>query len=159
MSGMIPEQKDQFEHIYSLIADGCKKQVARRDENGNISYEFVLDPKKVWYKTNVVNSPHFARFAKHLEDLVNMASDAYNFMPAQRADVLANQIMTIVASYMYSIDAKSSETLRNKQNAQACLIDKGFRQKSERAITIKDEAKRSFMEAFTGKKKEETLYE
>lgn len=159
MSGMIPEQKDPHEHVYDLIADGCKRKVPIQDQNGNVTFEYVLDPKKVWYKTNVVNSPHFARFAKYLEDLSNMANDAFNFMPDARARVLAEQIQTVCNSYMYSIDAKSSETLRDKHNAQACLLDKGFRQKSERAITIKDEAKRSFMDAFTGKKKEEALYD
>lgn len=160
MSGMIPEQREQHEHVYNLIADGMKKRVPIYDSEGRFTgYEHVVDNKSARYKTGVVNSPHYAAFAKDVEDFLNLAETAKKFMTAERAEALAQDIYLEYGSYSYSIDAKSSETLRDKNNAQACLIDKGFRQKSERAITIKDEAKRSFMDAFTGKKKEETLYD
>ena len=75
-------------------------------------------------------------------------------MSKPRAKVMAQQIMAIGASFRRSIDAKSSESLRDKLNTQSTLIDKLNRTKSERAITFKGEMKRSLKDAFLGKEAE-----
>ena len=157
--GMIPDSNNNREQVWAVIADGCKKKIAVRDQNGNITYETVLDEKRAWYKTGIVPSPHYGNYSKDVEDFRNLADQAYKFTPADRAAALAQDILLEYDSFCSSIDAMSSMTLRDNHNSQACLIDKGFRQKSERDIRILEEGKRSFMDAFTGKKKEETLYD
>lgn len=159
MSGMIPEQNDKHEHVYSLIADGLKKKVIVRDENGKPHIETVLDEKKAWLKTGIVPSPHYGSYTFDAEELNKLADSARKYMPQERADDLAQDIVNSYESFCNGIDSLSSMTLRDKHNSQACLIDKGFRQKSERDIRIIDDAKRSFMDAITGKEKHEATRE
>ena len=72
-------------------------------------------------------------------------------MSKPRAVVMTQQIMAIGASFRRSMDAKSSESLRDKLNTQSTLIDKLNRTKSERAITLKGEMKKSFMDGMLGR--------
>ena len=156
---MIPEQNDKHEHVYSLIADGLKKKVIVKDENGKPHVETVLDEKKAWLKTGVVPSPYYANYTKDIEDYRNLADLAYKYMPQERAEAMREDILLDYESFCNGIDSMSSMTLRDKHNSQACLIDKGFRQKSERDIRIIDDAKRSFMDAITGKEKHNSMQE
>ena len=156
---MVPEHNDNKEQVWSIVADGCKKKVAVRDGNGVVTYQTILDEKRAWLKTGIVPSPYYGNYTKDAEDFRNLADIIYKFMPEERAAALAQDILLEYDSFCSSIDSMSSMTLRDKQNSQACLIDKGLRQKQERDIKITDVGKKSFMDAFTGKKKEETLYD
>jgi len=71
-----------------------------------------------------------------------------------RALVFAEQITEIVKSFKYSIDAKSSESIRDVNNTQSTLIDKINRNKIEKAYTIKGDAKKSFMDGLLGREAE-----
>jgi len=76
---------------------------------------------------------------------------AYSNMTKERADVIAPQILQLVKNFKYSIDGKSSETRRDKNNAQSSLVDKLVRNKQERIISLKGEVGHSLMDAIRGK--------
>ena len=119
--------------------------------DGTIEKQLVTDPEIAWWKTNLVNSPTFGRFAFELKSFEGLSEQCYNNMSKPRAKVMAQQIMAIGASFRRSIDAKSSESLRDKLNTQSTLIDKLNRTKSERAITLKGELKKSVMDGMLGR--------
>jgi len=98
-----------------------------------------------------------SRFVFELENLYNMGRQAYNFMSINRAKSLEKQIAQLVGAYMYSIDAKSSESLRSNGSAQSTLLDKVARNKIERSYKVEGEKRRSFLEAMMGKDKEEDM--
>jgi GTP-binding protein EngB required for normal cell division len=135
-----------------MIIEACQTFETVKDIHGNESKQLALNPKKVWYKTHIVNYPGFGRYVLFREMLEDLASQAFYHMSRERAVVLANQIMDICESYDYSIDAKSSEILRDKNNTQSNLIDKINRNKIERQYTIKDEMKKGILDGFLGKK-------
>ena len=111
----------------------------------------MLNPKRVWYKTHIVNSPTFGRFVFELENFGNKAAQCFNNMSKARALVIASQIADLVESFNYSIDAKSSESLRDKNNTQTTLIDKINRYRIEKAYHVKGEMKKSFMDGMLGR--------
>lgn len=153
--GMIPEtDKDHSDYI-DMLVDACRKPVKTTDSNGREVLELQLDTKKLNYKTQLVNYPGFGRFVFQKESMENLALDVFNYMSDERAGVIAKQILRKILCYDYSIDAKSSETLRDKTNSQSALTHILTRNKAERAITLKEEAGRSFMEALKGKEKKQ----
>jgi len=138
------------------LIDSCRKPQKVIDEQGVERIELVLDTKKVNYKTQLVNSPHYSSFVYELENFANLAIDCYNFMSIERANVLSQQILRHVDTYGYSIDAKSSETIRDHQNSQKSLTHILTDKKMEKTVTLKEEAGRSLKEALGGKEKRET---
>lgn len=122
-----------------------------RQPDGHVERQLVSDPKKVWYKTQIVNSPTFGNMAFELETLESKRLQCYNHMSQPRAAVMDQQLEGIILSFQYSIDAKSSESLRDKNNTQSTLIDKVNRNKIEKAYTIKGEAKKTFIDGMMGR--------
>ena len=72
-------------------------------------------------------------------------------MSMEKAKEFADQIEQIVQSYMYSMDSKSGESLRDNGSSQSTLIDKVARNKIERSYQVQGEKRRSFMDALMGK--------
>lgn len=126
-----------------LLVDACQTVDYVEMPDGKIGKQLILDPEKAWWKTHLVNSPYFGMFAKVLRNLEGMADDARNHMAAPRAEVLARQLIRYCLDYRYSIDAKSSETLRDKHNTQPALIDKMQKSQIPHAFNPKEEVKSS----------------
>lgn len=152
---MIPETQKSHNDVMDLIVDACQTVQDIRQLDGSVQRQMVLDPERAWWKTNLVNSPTFASFAFALKEFERLAHDCYDNMSLERAEALARQIQDIGKDFRYSIDAKSSESLRDKQNTQATLIDKVQKNKVEKAYTIKGEAKKTFMDGVFGRDREE----
>ena len=72
-------------------------------------------------------------------------------MTKKRADFMSAQIMQIGSSYRRSIDAKSSESTRDKNNTSSTLIDKINRNKVEKYYNVKGEGKKTFWQGLVGK--------
>jgi hypothetical protein len=108
----------------------------------------------VWWKTNIINGPTFGRFAFYLKEFERMAEDAFDNMYGSRAMSMAKDILAIGQSFRRSIDAKSSESLRDKNNTQSTLIDKINRNKVERAYTMKGAVKNSMWDGIMGRDRE-----
>lgn len=149
---MIQESDKPTNDIVDMIIEGCQSIETVKNRDGTESKQLALNPKKVWYKTHIVNSPTFGRYVLYREMLEDKASQTFFHMSQERAHVMANQIIDLCESYDYSIDAKSSECLRDSNNTQSTLIDKINRNKIERQYTVKDEVKRGIMDGFLGKK-------
>jgi hypothetical protein len=137
-----------------LLVDACQTVDTVQNVDGTYTKQLMLDPEKAWWKTHLVNSPTFARFAYELKEFERLGGDCYNNMSAPRAEVIAKQILDIGMDYRYSIDAKSSESLRDRHNTQATLLDKMQKNRVERAYTLKGDAKRSFMDGILGRDRE-----
>lgn len=149
---MIPESDKPTNDIIDMITEGCQQIEVIKQRDGTELKQLTLDPKKIWYKTHIVNCPSFGRYVFHREILEKKASQCFYHMTKEKAVVMANQIMDLCQAYDYSIDAKSSECLRDSNNTQSTLIDKINRNKIEKQYTIKDDIQRGILDGFLGKK-------
>jgi hypothetical protein len=139
----IPDVGKSHNDAMDLIVDACQKEEIVAGIDGKLVRTHVLDPEIAWWKTHLVNSPTFARFAYELKEFERLGADAQYNMPASRAELISIQIKEIGRDFRYSIDAKSSETLRDQHNSQASLLDKLQKNRVEKAYTLSGEAKRS----------------
>ena len=151
---MLQENQKEHSDVVDFLTDACKVLKDVKDPNGIIHQELVLDTKRVWCKTQSVNSNYFGRNILELEQFENLADECYFHMSAPRAMVLAQQIRNGCMPYRYSIDAKSSESQRDSHNAQMTLIDKLNKNKTEKVYTLKGDVKRGLGDAILGKKVE-----
>ena len=153
----IPEGQQKYNDLIDVIVQASQKSVDVEQKDGSMTKENILDPEIVWWKTGSVNANTFARFAFELKEWERMAFEAFGNMTADRAKQLANQIIEIGSSYRRSVDAKSSESQRDKINSQSTLIDKINKNKIERVYTTKGEVKKSMMDIFMGRDKERDI--
>jgi hypothetical protein len=83
-----------------------------------------------------------------------MALQSHENMGEERADQISSDIMEISQSFRRAIDAKSSESLRDKNNSQSVLIDKVGRNRVEKVYTMKDQVNKSPINSFLGRDRE-----
>ena len=146
----IQEQEKNTSDLFDFLSDACSDVIEIETDQG-IERVKILNTKKVYYKTQMVNSPHFSRFVKELEDFEAMGDKAKYFMAEPRALQLKEEIISFVRSFQYGMDAKSSESLRDKYNTQGTLIHEFLKNKVEKAYTLKGETKKSFLHGFLGR--------
>ena len=154
---MIPQSEPEHKDLVDVLIQSVQRLEEVQQEDGSIEKNLIIDPKSLYWKTNIVASANLSRFVFELENLYNMGRQAYNFMSINRAKSLEKQIAQLVGAYMYSIDAKSSESLRSNGSAQSTLLDKVARNKIERSYKVEGEKRRSFLEDMMGKDKEEDM--
>ena len=138
-----------------MIMQSVERVITSKDENGQTVQTMVPDNWSLWWKTQMVNSPVFARFAFKLNKLINLANTFHHSMCDERAAVMKEQIMGYVTAYMYSIDAKSSETIRDKDNSQSSLMFLLNRQHMEVTKTFKGDVKEAGRLGFLGGRDED----
>jgi len=148
---LIPESEKTHNDLIDIIIEASQTIEQVEGVDGKMSKQLILDPEKVYWKTHIVNSPTFAQLVFQLKEFEHCAIQAFNFMHKDRAVVIAEQINEYVKSIKYAIDAKSSESLRDKNNTQSTLIDKINKNKIEKAYTVKGDAKKSFMDGLLGR--------
>jgi hypothetical protein len=148
---LIPEGQPKYNDLIDIIIQSAKTNIDVQQLDGTTTKDTIVDQEIVWWKTGSVNSNSFARFAFELKEWERMAVEAFTHMSPDRAKIFAHQIINIGTSYRRSIDAKSSESLRDKNNSQSTLIDKINRNKIEKVYTAKGEMKRSMMDAVMGR--------
>ncbi len=145
-SELIPNAEPKNIDFFDFLTDACKvkREVLKLD--GTVDVRFEFDPKTAKYKTQMVNSTNYAGFVFELEELENLALEAFNHMSHKRAQGFYNQIMRKVQAYQYSTDAKSSETLHDKKNKQGSLVHLVTKSRSEKNVVITDgEVKKGFL--------------
>jgi len=148
---VIPQQNKEHNDLIDIIIEASQNIEETETQEGTFQKQLILDPERIYWKTHIVNSPTFARFVYELKELEHLAIQCKNHMSWKRAEVLMKQIQNLVSSFKYSIDAKSSESLRDKNNTQSTLIDKINKNKIERAYTIKDSASKSIWQGLVGR--------
>jgi len=156
---LIPQDDKQHNDAIDFLADAAQEVKKMPDATGLMIDQLVLDPKQIYYETRIVDTNKLGGFVFELECLDGLREQCYFNMTSERADVCTPIIAALVKHYKYSMDAKSSETRRDKHNAQSSLIDKLVRNKQERIISLKGEAKNTFMDAIRGKQAEDSAYE
>ena len=156
---MIPQSDPEHHNLVDILVQSVQRLKELPQEDGTTQKSLVIDPMSMYYKTLVVASPLLARFVYELENFGNMALQAKNFMSAQRAYAFSEQIKKLVQAYMYSLDSKSSESIRINGSSQSTLVDKIARNKIERSYNVKGEKTRSFIDAMLGKDKENDMDE
>ena len=147
----IPQAEKPHNDLIDLLTDACMTIQQVRLPNGGLERQLIQDPKKVWYKTQIINSPTFGRCVFELETLDSKRTQCYNHMSQPRALVMDGQLEGVIKAFQYSIDAKSSESLRDKNNTQSTLIDKINRNKIEKAYTVKGAGTKTFMDGLLGR--------
>ena len=152
MEQMIEKQRNEF---VDLLHDGWQVRETISDGNGGVQEVLVIDNLKAWYNLHTVASNTFGRMALELEMLRNLGRQCHNHMTKPMAEVLQKQIDEMVLAYMYSVDAKNSESRRDKHNTQSTLTDRMLHFRIEHQFTPKDEMKRSMLSGFLGKDKKE----
>ena len=151
VSVQLPESQKNVNDVLDLIIEASHVSRQISLEDGSLQEQLVEDPKILYYSSRVVNSNMFGRFAFHLEDFFTKGEQAFANMCYLRAKELSRQITAKYMSYRYSIDAKGSESIRDKNNSQSTVMDKINRNKVEKVYTVKGDMKKSAWEGITGK--------
>ena len=146
----IPEADKSITDALDFLTDACSDIIEVETDRGLMKQQ-ILNTDKVYYKTQMVNSPYFSRFVLELENFKAMADQCQHSMSRARAAVMSKQILAYVNSFKLSIDAKSSESLRDKFNTQGTLVHQMLSNKIEKSYTLKGELKKSFWQGFTGR--------
>ena len=148
----IPDTEQQRNDVIALLTDAAQKVEISTQADGTPQKNLILDVESIYWETRSVDSPAFARCVLETKRFESMADQCYNHMSKERADVISKQIKDIVTNFRYSIDAKSSETRLDKNNAKPNLIDRLLRNRQEKIYNLKEDAKNSIFSGITGKK-------
>ena len=147
----IPESQKSHNDIIDMIIEGCQTVEDVPQPDGSVQKQLVLDPEIPWWKTQLVNSETFGRYAFEFKEFERLSVSCYDNMSSERAHSLAQQILGVCNSFKRSIDAKSSESKRDKNNTQTTLVDKIIKNKQERVYQMKGEMKKSLMDGIMGR--------
>lgn len=153
---MLQEGPAKANDLIDLLTEAAQ-MVIETEENGIKKKEIIPDTESLWMQTKMVNSPFFARYILKLRDLYDLAANAKDNMCAERANVISDQILAKYKSHKYSIDSKSSETLRDAHNTQPSLNHLVVKQHTDRSITMKEEAGRSVGDMLMGREKQKVV--
>ena len=148
------ESLREHNDVIDVLSDAFKVLKQYEEPDGKITEQLVLNPRIVWYKTQNIASNTFGRMALELENLRSKMQECFYNMSQPRAIVISKQLDGIVQALERSIDAKSSETKRDSNNALSNLIDKLNKKTSERMYTVKGDAKKSLFEGMLGRDRE-----
>ena len=151
---LMGESLREHNDVIDVLSDAFKVVKRFEEPDGKFSEQLVINPRIVWYKTQNIASNTFGRMALELENLRSKKDECFYNMSQPRAFVISNQLEGIVQALERSIDAKSSETKRDSNNALSNLIDKLNKKTSERMYTVKGDAKKSMFDGFLGRERE-----
>ncbi|KFM21666.1 hypothetical protein AAA799B03_00766 [Marine Group I thaumarchaeote SCGC AAA799-B03] len=147
----IPDGTEKHNDVIDLVIQATQKIIDVKNDDGTLSQEQQMDTDSLWWKTHSISSNNFGQLAFELKEFERMALVAHENMCRERAEQVAHEIMEISQSYRRAIDAKSSESLRDKNNSQSVLIDKVGRNRVEKVYTMKDQVNKSLLSGFLGR--------
>lgn len=149
----IPETQQENTDLIALLTTSFQ-EIEEFEEAGEMKKQLVLNPETAYWQLHKVNSNSFAKFVFELKELERRATDCFHNMSSERAVEMAKQLKDFGKSYRHSIDAKSSESVRDKNNNERTLIDILKSNKIERAYVVRDEVKKGMMSGFLGRDQE-----
>jgi molecular chaperone GrpE (heat shock protein) len=150
----VPDGQDKHNDLVDLIIQSSTKIVNVQNEDGTEYQEQQLDSDSLWWKTHSISSNQFGALAYELKEWERMALQSRENMCAERSTQISSDIMEISQSFRRAIDAKSSESLRDKNNSQSVLLDKVGRNRVEKVYTMKDQVNKSLINSFLGRDKD-----
>lgn len=149
---MIPESQKENSDLIDLLTTSFQKIVMVDTPDGKKEKQLELDTNRAWWQLHSVAANTLGRFALELEQFSRKADQARHHMSKERAEDFAMNIQGIVGAYRSTVDAKSSESISDKNNAVQTLIDKVKSNKIEKRYVMKDEAKKALGEGWFGKR-------
>ena len=150
----MPQSEPEHKDLVDVLVQSVQNIEEIPPADGTSQKSLVIDPKSLYYKTLIVPSSTLARLVLEIESLRNLATQCFSFMAKERAEDFSKQILGLVKTYLYSLDSKSGESMRENGSSQGTLMDKIARNKIERSYMVKGEKRRSMIDAMLGKDKE-----
>ena len=150
----MPQSEPEHKDLVDVLVQSVQNNEEIPQADGTSQKSLVIDPKSLYYKTLIVPSSTLARLVLEIESLRNLATQCFSFMAKERAEDFSKQILGLVKTYLYSLDSKSGESMRENGSSQGTLMDKIARNKIERSYMVKGEKRRSMIDAMLGKDKE-----
>ena len=155
----VPDGQDKHNDLVDLIIQSSTKIVNVQNEDGTTYQEQQMDSDSLWWKTHSISSNTFGAVAFELKEWEMMTLQPHENMCTDRANQMSHDILEISQSFRRAIDAKSSESLRDKNNSQSVLIDKVGRNRVgrnrvEKVYTMKDQVNKSLINSFLGRYKD-----
>jgi len=135
-----------------FIIHGSEEYVDVEEADGKIVKKLQQDPKKLYYQSRIVNSQYLGDAVVAFETLEQAAMSANNYTTPARAKLFMENLLGRYKRLRYGIDAKSSETVRDKKNNQASLVHLMRKQTIEREFNAKDEKSRKILSGFLSNK-------
>lgn len=149
------DYEQNHKDITSILKDGMAKPEIVEGKDGRPEIIWKINEKSAWWKTHNINSSRFGLLGEAVEYLDTLGDDAQYNMSKPRAELISKQIKAVVNNVLkLSIDAKSSETMRDSRTAQTSLTDKYLKNKQERVIDLKGQAKASLLDGIFGRESE-----
>lgn len=153
-----PEGQERLSDLVDIAIQSSSKTIITKNPDGTTTIDQVIDDDTIWFKTLSVFSNKFSRFALELKEWERMGERAKDNMCIERARQWNDEVKKIGISYRRSIDAKSSESMRDEHNSQSTYLDKIARNKVERVYSTKGEKlKGGIMDAIMGRDKERDM--
>ena len=154
---VVSEEDQEINHrdFTTVLKDGMYEVVYKEGKDGKPEPIATIDSKSAWWKTHFINDDGFGMMGEYLEDFGTFIDTVKYHMSKPMADVLSIQLKAQYNVMRHAIDAKSSETMSDKNNKQTALGDKYLANKQERLIDIKGELGRSVTDMLTGKEAHE----
>lgn len=154
---MVSEEDAEINHrdFTTVLKDGMYKAVQVPGKDGRLEQQYVIDSKSAWWKTHFINSYRFGMMGEYLEDFGSFIDTVKYHMSQPMSEVLEIQLKGMYDVMRHAVDAKSSETMSNKNNKQTALGDKYLNNKQERLIDIKGEVGKSITDSIMGKEAHE----
>ena len=152
-----PDTGERHHDILDVLEQAATTREMVRLSDDQIEERERIDSDIIWWQAHAVNSTRFARMALMVVDWERLGQHARNHMPAERALVIEQQVMAISKAYRRSIDAKSSESKRDQNNAQATFLDRVARRRTEHVYTAGDAGGRGLRDAVFGRRQDADL--
>lgn len=151
---LIPQNDQNRNDVFDFLADGMHERKEQVNADGILESINVFNPKIAWYQSHIINQP-FGRMALYMESLENLALMCHDNMYAARAEPMKRDLLLWLDANKRSVDAKSSETWRDKNTVQSAMIHLLSRNKTEKTLTLHGDKKKGIAQAFGFGKEEE----
>lgn len=143
---VLPDNEQPRQDGIDFLVDSYNDAIEIEKEDGTKETKFQFNPEIAWFQGHLINQP-FGRHAFYIKRLETLAKWCYNFMCAERAKEISDGLLMIRDEYKRSIDGKSSETYRDKDNNQNAVLNLLFNKTIERKYSIKGQQERSIVDA------------
>ena len=147
----MPESEKTITDFVDAVIESWKTEKFIETEDGNYKSERVIDERRAYWQMHHIASNSLGKFALERENLGNLFRNASYHMTTYRANALQKQGSLLCQAYDYSIDAKSSECVRDQNNTNQTLVSMLAKAKTERTYRLQEEAKKSMLDGFLGR--------
>ena len=142
--------------MVDVVLESWKEEKSVEQPDGSYKTERIINDRRAWWQTHHIGTMNLGRFALERENLGNLFRTAHYHMTSYRAKALMEQGKLLCDSYDYSMDAKSSESLRDQHNSNLTLLAMLAKAKTEKQFTMKGEIEKSLWDGITGRKANES---